>query len=67
MVDQPESREGTSPSSGTDPARPRSSEEARVWEVLEEARQQVKHIVKREMEAEVITSDILNIRLKIPR
>ena len=65
MAEQSESSERTPPPVN-DAARPRSVEEARVWEVLEEARKQVKHIVKREMEAEVITSDVLNIRLKLP-
>ena len=43
---------------------PRSPEEAKVWDILEQARQKVKPIVKREKEAEVLTSDLLNLRLK---
>jgi len=47
------------------PQQPRSAEEAKVWEILEEARQRVKPIVKKEKEAEVLTSDLLNLRLKV--
>jgi hypothetical protein len=43
---------------------PRSAEEAKVWEILEEARQKVKPIVKKEKEAEVLTGELLNLRLK---
>ena len=49
---------------GEQQLQPRSAEEARVWEILEEARQKVKPIVKKEKEAEVLTSDLLNFRLK---
>lgn len=41
-----------------------STEEAKVWEILEEARQKVKPIVKKEKEAEVLTGELLNLRLK---
>jgi hypothetical protein len=41
-----------------------SAEEAKVWEILEEARQKVKPIVKKEKEAEVLTGELLNLRLK---
>lgn len=43
---------------------PGSPEEAKVWEILEEARQKVKPIVKKEKEAEVLTGELLNLRLK---
>ncbi len=43
---------------------PGSTEEAKVWEILEEARQKVKPIVKKEKEAEVLTGELLNLRLK---
>jgi hypothetical protein len=46
------------------PQKPRSAEEAKVWEILEQARQKVKPIVKKEKEAEVLTSDLLNLRMK---
>jgi F420-0:gamma-glutamyl ligase-like protein len=36
----------------------------RIAQALERARQEVKPIVKREMEAEVITDELLNLRLK---
>ena len=41
-----------------------SSEEARVWAALEQARQNVKPIVKKERQAEVLTAELLNLRLK---
>ncbi len=40
------------------------SEEERILQVLERARQEVKPIVKKEMEGEVITDELLNLRLK---
>ena len=40
--------------------RPSSPEEERVWKVLEQARQNVKQIAKKELEGEVITEEILN-------
>ena len=43
---------------------PSSSEEARVWKVLEQARQNVKQAAKRELEGEIISSDVLNLRLR---
>lgn len=43
---------------------PRSDEERRVWDVLEEARQDVKRLTKRELEAELLPSDLLSFRLK---
>jgi len=43
---------------------PRSKEEQRVWEVLEQARQNVKPLAKREMEVETVSSEILNFRLR---
>jgi hypothetical protein len=43
---------------------PRSEEEQRIWQVLEEARQNVKRLTKRELEAELLPSDLLSFRLK---
>jgi len=40
------------------------SEEERVYQALENARQVVKPIVKSEMEGEVINEELLNLRLK---
>lgn len=40
------------------------SEEERIYQALENARQIVKPIVKREMEGEVINEELLNLRLK---
>ena len=41
-----------------------SSEEAKVWAALEQARQNVKPIVKKERQAEILTAELLNLRLK---
>lgn len=43
---------------------PDSDEEARVWAALRQARQNVKPIVKKEREAEALTAELLNLRLK---
>ena len=43
---------------------PRSDEEQRVWDVLEEARQNVKRLAKRELEAELLPSELMSFRLK---
>ncbi len=43
---------------------PHSDEEAKVWAALAQARQNVKPIVKKEREAEALTADLLNLRLK---
>ena len=42
----------------------RSEEEQRIWLVLEESRQNVKRLTKRELEAELLPSDLLSFRLK---
>jgi hypothetical protein len=44
--------------------KPRSEEEKETWEVLEQARQDVKFIVKKELEAEIVTNELLNLRLR---
>lgn len=44
--------------------KPRSEEEKQVWEVLEQARQNVKPVVKKELEAEIVTSELFNLRLR---
>ena len=46
--------------------KPRSEEEKRIWEVLEQARQNVKSVVKKELEAEIVTSELFNLRLRNP-
>lgn len=46
---------------------PRSEMEKEAWEALEQARQNVKPVVKKEIEAEVVTSELLNLRLRIKR
>jgi hypothetical protein len=46
--------------------KPRSEEEKQVWEVLEQARQDVKSVVKKELEAEIVTSELFNLRLRNP-
>jgi hypothetical protein len=43
---------------------PRSDEEKRIWEVLEEARQNVKQLTKRELESELLPSELMSFRLK---
>ena len=44
--------------------RTRSVDEATVWAALEQARQNVKPIVKKEREAEIVSAELLNLRLK---
>lgn len=51
-------------SSGTPEEDRKSPEEARVWEALEQARQNVKPIVNKEREGEVVAAELLNLRLK---
>jgi len=46
---------------------PTSPEEEQVWRVLEQARQNVKQIAKKELEGEVITEEILNRPLRAPK
>ena len=41
-----------------------SVEEAKVWAALEQARQNVKPLVKKEREAEIVSAELLNLRLK---
>lgn len=48
----------------TKPAEPRSEDERRVWEIVEQARQEVKPLAKKELEVEVVSSDLLNSRLR---
>jgi hypothetical protein len=43
---------------------PRSDEEKRIWEILEEARQNVKQLTKRELESELLPSELMSFRLK---
>lgn len=60
--------ERTEPESRTErSSSPRTAEEQRVWDVLEEARQNVKPLTKRELEAELIPSDLMSFRLKSDR
>lgn len=46
------------------PLRPQTPEEERVWAAFEQARQDVKAVVEREMEAERVDADLLNLRLR---
>ncbi len=48
----------------TVPDTPRSAEESRVWSVIEEARQRVKPLAKREQEGQVLRGDLANLRLQ---
>ncbi len=57
--------EQSEPQQPSDALEPASAEEARVWKALEDARQNVKRIAKREVEGELITGDILNLRLRV--
>ena len=41
-----------------------SPEEEKVWAAFEQARQNVKAIVKKEREAEIVSAELLNLRLK---
>jgi hypothetical protein len=41
-----------------------SSEYEKVWAAFEQARQNVKPIVKKEREAEIVSAELLNLRLK---
>ncbi len=45
---------------------PPTSHEREVWEQLETARQQVRPLIKREVEGEPVTKELLNLRLKVP-
>ena len=45
----------------------RSEEEQRIWQVLEEARQNVKRLTKRELKGPGRPSDLLSFRLKHER
>ena len=49
------------------PDAPRSPEESRVWTVIEEARQRVKPLAKREQEGQVLRGDLANLRLQALR
>lgn len=51
-------------SSGTSEQARTSPEEAKVRAALEQARQNVKPIVNKEREAEVVAAELLNLRLK---
>lgn len=46
---------------------PASPEEEHVWKLLEQARQNVKQIARKELEGEVITEEILNRPLRVHR
>ena len=41
-----------------------SAEERKVWAILEKARQDVKALAKRELEADEVTEQLLSIRLR---
>ena len=61
---QSEHKSLEAPSAGHTENKTCSPEEAKVWAALEQARQNVKPIVKKEREAEVVTAELLNLRLK---
>jgi hypothetical protein len=44
--------------------RPRSKEEARIWDLFDRARQETKQQRKQELAGEIVGADILNFRLK---
>ena len=58
------SEERESTRTGTE-LKPRSQEEKRAWEALEQSRQNVKPIVKKELEAEVVASELFSLRLRM--
>ena len=67
MPDEKKSADAQAPSSGRvslQTPQPRSEEEARVWAILDRALKETKTKRKEQLEAEVIGSDILNLRLK---
>jgi hypothetical protein len=41
-----------------------TTQEEEVWACLESARQQVRPLIKREVEGEPVTKELLNLRLK---
>jgi len=43
---------------------PRSEEEAAVWAILDESRQRIKPRVNKELQGEMVGTDILNLRLR---
>jgi hypothetical protein len=60
MPDMPEEKPATmSPT-------PATSQEKEVWEQLETAQQQVRPVIKREVEGEPVSKELLNLRLKLP-
>jgi len=52
------------PTENTDATSTASSQEQHVRRVLEAARQTVKPVIKRELEAEVANEDVVNLRFK---
>ena len=71
MKDEQHNRSDIRPAKNNDrqgAPEPRSAEENRIWEALEQARQNVKSVVKKELDAEIVTSELLNLRLRnLPR
>lgn len=55
-----------SPPRGCGTSTPPTSQELEIWEHLETARQQVRPVIKREVEGEPVTKELLNLRLKMP-
>jgi hypothetical protein len=62
-MNEHQSKEGTHKKIGSNESANESREE-RVTRVLENARQAVKPIVKKEMEGEVVTPELFGLRLK---
>jgi hypothetical protein len=57
-------KEAESPATSEPQTKTWSSEEEKVWAAFEQARQNVKPIVKKEREAEIVSAELLNLRLK---
>lgn len=69
MKDEPHNRAENQQTESNDreaKLKPESEKEKQVWEALEQARQNVKSVVKKELEAEIVTSELFNLRLRNP-
>jgi hypothetical protein len=57
-------KEAESPATSETETKICSSEQKKVWAAFEQARQNVKPLVKKEREAEIVSAELLNLRLK---
>jgi len=57
-------KQAESPATSEPQTKTCSSEKEKVWAAFEQARQNVKPIVKKEREAEIVSAELLNLRLK---